>query len=142
MLPQVTCPIKFVHNSRPSSLNLFASLQDRFDTRLPDSLQGRPLPKVLFIALGGPLLVMTGFTVVATVTLILVSSPLLTISSPLLISAGLVLVAALAGFAGAGAMALTGLLALGWVFRSVDWAGMFRGIDDDASVLVLRLAPV
>ncbi|KAG5550929.1 hypothetical protein RHGRI_009374 [Rhododendron griersonianum] len=80
---------------------------------------------------------MTGFTVVATVTLLLVSSPLLTISSPLLISAGLVLVAALAGFAGARATALTGLLALGWVFRSVNWAGMFRGIDDTGVMVKL-----
>ncbi|KAH7843883.1 hypothetical protein Vadar_021783 [Vaccinium darrowii] len=85
---------------------------------------------VLVIALGGPLLVMTGFTFLATVTLLLISSPLLIISSPLLILAALVLVAALAGFGIAGAMAIAGLSAFGWVFQSVEWGGMFRGIDD------------
>ncbi|KAI3708740.1 hypothetical protein L2E82_38155 [Cichorium intybus] len=80
------------------------------------------------IAIGGPLLALMGFSFLATMTLFIFTSPLLIIFSPLLLGAGFVLTAALVGFGAATVMAIGGLWALSWVFRSVKEHG-FMGLE-------------
>lgn len=75
------------------------------------------------MAIGGPLLGMTGFSFLASVTLLLVSSPLLLLFSPLLFCAALLLVGAVAAFSAAAAMAMTGVSTLWWAFRELRGRG-------------------
>jgi hypothetical protein len=87
------------------------------------------------MAIGGPLLGMTGFSFLAAVTLLLVSSPLLLLFSPLLFCAALLLVGAVAAFSAAAAMAMTGVSTLGWAFREVRGRGDNVGTFGEGGVL-------
>ncbi|XP_051128264.1 oleosin S1-2-like [Andrographis paniculata] len=69
------------------------------------------------LVIGGPLLGLMGISFAATASLMVVASPVLILFSPLLFAAAFVFALAMLGFAAAGAMAITGLLAVGWVFR-------------------------
>lgn len=75
------------------------------------------------VALGGPLLGMMGFTLMASLTLLLVASPLLLFFSPLLFSAGFLLAASTVSFAAAAAMALAGASAFAWLISAVRGGG-------------------
>ncbi|XP_073009917.1 oleosin S1-2 [Typha latifolia] len=76
------------------------------------------------LLIGGPLLGMMGFTLLASTTLLVVTSPLLLLFSPVLLPSAFVIVAAMAGFAFAAAMAFGGLLALTW---ACSYVGGGRG---------------
>lgn len=80
------------------------------------------------LAIGGPLLAMSGFSFFASITLLLITSPLRFIFSPLLLGAGAVLVAAVAGFGVAAAAALTGLAAFGWISSELGVGRRFSGL--------------
>ncbi|KAE8098918.1 hypothetical protein FH972_016945 [Carpinus fangiana] len=75
------------------------------------------------MAIGGPLLGMTGFSFIASVALLLISSPLLLLFSPLLFCAALLLVGAVAGFSAAAAIAMAAASTLRWVFRELRGRG-------------------
>ncbi|EHA8592194.1 oleosin S1-2 [Cocos nucifera] len=64
------------------------------------------------LAIGGPLLGMMGFTLLASLTLLLVASPLLLLFSPIILPAAFVVAASVAGFSFAAAMAVVGGSAL------------------------------
>ncbi|XP_059664614.1 oleosin Ara h 10.0101-like [Cornus florida] len=83
------------------------------------------------VAVGGPLLVMMGFSFLATVTLLLVTSPLLISFSPLLFFAAFVLVSIMAGFATTAATALVGISSFVWIFRSFRGIRACLGFDED-----------
>ncbi|VVA18843.1 PREDICTED: oleosin [Prunus dulcis] len=108
------------------------------------------------LAIGGSLVFLMGLSFLASVTLLVLSSPLLLIFSPLLFFAGFVFVGAAVGFAVAGAMALTGMSTLGWIFEELggtsllgfggglterlkeqgkDWAGLLQhGNEQDIKI--------
>ncbi|KAK6947147.1 Oleosin [Dillenia turbinata] len=86
---------------------------------------------VTSIAIAGPLLAMMGFTLSATVILLLISSPLLLLFGPLLFFVGLLFAAALAGFAVSAALCLAGMFAFRWVYKSFgsgDGGGLVGGM--------------
>ncbi|XP_071730290.1 oleosin 5-like [Rutidosis leptorrhynchoides] len=91
---------------------------------------------VVGLTIGGPLLAMMGFSFLATMTLFVVTSPLLLIFSPVIAGALFAVLAALVGFAAAGTMAILGLSALGWVFRTVKTQQLTQGIESAAGKLV------
>ncbi|CAA6670121.1 unnamed protein product [Spirodela intermedia] len=66
---------------------------------------------------------MMGFTLMASLTLLLVASPLLLLFSPLLFSAGFLLAASTVCFAAASAMALAGASAFAWLISAVRGGG-------------------
>lgn len=74
--------------------------------------------------MGGPLLVMMGFSFLASLTLLLVTSPLLIIFSPILFGAGCIFAFAMAGFALAACLGLAGLLSISWVFKDRSEGGL------------------
>ncbi|KAJ7963493.1 Oleosin [Quillaja saponaria] len=92
------------------------------------------------IAIGGPLLGMIGFSLLASATLLLVSSPLLLLFSPLLLGAASVLVGAMAGFAMAVALGLAGVSTFGWIVREVRGTRFGGGLErlGDESVQILK----
>nr|XP_010912194.1 oleosin S1-2 [Elaeis guineensis] len=69
------------------------------------------------LAIGGLLLGMMGFTLIASLTLLLVASPLLLLFSPIILPAAFVVAASMAGFSFAAAMAVVGVSALNNVRR-------------------------
>ncbi|KAJ4823375.1 hypothetical protein Tsubulata_021733 [Turnera subulata] len=82
------------------------------------------------VAVGGPLLAMSGLGLLATLALLLISSPLLLIAGPLLIGAALFLVGCMAAFDGAMVAELAGLYTFTWMFRSAS-----RGRDYGGHVM-------
>ncbi|XP_077236541.1 oleosin 20.3 kDa-like [Tasmannia lanceolata] len=80
------------------------------------------------IVVGLPLLGMMGLTLLASITILLISSPFLIIFSPLLLAAGFILAASIAGFAAAGVMALAGISVFVWIFRGRRWVCFGGGI--------------
>lgn len=88
------------------------------------------------VVMGGPLLVMMGFSFLASLTLLLVTSPLLIIFSPILFGAGCIFAFAMAGFALAACLGLAGLLSIAWVFkdRSEGGLGLVRFLNFDSTV--------
>ncbi|GAB4845857.1 hypothetical protein Ancab_024861, partial [Ancistrocladus abbreviatus] len=91
------------------------------DSTYPRRISGKTAvwASIATVAIGGPFLVVTGFSLMASVTLLLIASPLLLIFSPPLLFGGFVLGAGIAGFVAAAVMALAGLSILGWMFRRV-----------------------
>ncbi|XP_021896506.1 oleosin 21.2 kDa [Carica papaya] len=71
------------------------------------------------VSVAGPLVVIVGFSLLATGILFLITLPLLVIFGPLLFGAALVIAGALAGFGAAATMAVVGLSLLSWSFREV-----------------------
>ncbi|KAI3456754.1 hypothetical protein Pfo_013417 [Paulownia fortunei] len=76
------------------------------------------LASIAGVIIGGPLLGLMGISFLATMTLLLVTSPLFIIFSPVLFGAACVFTLVMFGFAAAGAMAVAGVSAVAWVFRS------------------------
>ncbi|KAL4340305.1 hypothetical protein GQ457_08G007980 [Hibiscus cannabinus] len=89
--------------------------------RLQQQQSGRSmvLAALAGVALAAPLLVVMGFSFLATLTLLFISLPLLILFSPLLLSVGLVLMVVLAGFAIAATMAFAGVSTLVWMYREI-----------------------
>ncbi|KAM3396441.1 oleosin S1-2 [Capsicum galapagoense] len=71
------------------------------------------------IAIGGPILGLMGFSLLSSLTLLVVTSPLLLLFSPLLLGAASVLAVTLAGFVMAGIMGALGLSSFVLVYRSI-----------------------
>ncbi|KAK2640053.1 hypothetical protein Ddye_027848 [Dipteronia dyeriana] len=67
---------------------------------------------------GGPFFGMLGFSLLATLTL-LVCFPFMLLFSPLLLCVSLLFVGALAGFSTVGTMAVAGVSTLSWSYREV-----------------------
>lgn len=75
------------------------------------------------VVIGGPLLGMMGFTLLATTTLALVAAPLMLLFSPVIVPAAIVLVGTVVAFGIAVVMAFIGLAMLTWAFRSLAGFG-------------------
>ncbi|KAL4185879.1 hypothetical protein AMTRI_Chr10g8030 [Amborella trichopoda] len=71
------------------------------------------------LVIGGPLLGMSGFSFLASMTILIISSPLFLIFSPLLLPVAFVLGCSMVAFAAAGLMGMAGFCAITCVFRSV-----------------------
>ncbi|KAM3302663.1 oleosin S1-2 [Capsicum chacoense] len=71
------------------------------------------------IAIGGPILGLMGFSLLSSLTLLVVTSPLLLLFSPLLLGAASVLAVTLAGFGMAVIMGALGLSSFVLVYRSI-----------------------
>ncbi|CAK7323841.1 unnamed protein product [Dovyalis caffra] len=101
--------------------------QQLLSTGGPHQVSGRSwlYASVAGLATGGLLLCMSGFSFLASLTLLLITAPLLLIFSPLIFGAALVLAGATASFGVATMAGLAGIVMIVWMVRSV-----FRGRED------------
>ncbi|ONK69313.1 uncharacterized protein A4U43_C05F21540 [Asparagus officinalis] len=74
---------------------------------------------VASVIVGGPLLGMMGFVLLATTTLLLIAAPLMLLFSPIIVPAAFLLAASMVSFGVAVIMGFAGLSTLTWAFRSV-----------------------
>ncbi|KAK8955369.1 hypothetical protein KSP40_PGU000554 [Platanthera guangdongensis] len=74
---------------------------------------------VTSLAIGGPLLGLTAFSLVTTTAFLAVTTPLLLLFSPVIVPAALVIVAAMACFGFSALLAISGMMAVVYAFRSV-----------------------
>lgn len=117
-----TTPEKTSCNAQEPEESLMAEYREVYiEGPQQEHVSGRSVlcASVAGMAIGGPLLGMSGFSFIASVALLLITSPLLLLFSPLLFCAALLLVGALAGFSAAAAIAMAGVSTLGWVFREL-----------------------
>ena len=96
------------------------------------------------VALGGPLLGMMGFTIMASLALLLFSSPFLLLFSPLLLFALFVICTATLGFAAAAAMAVTAAAIFAWLItaaRRGSAAAVSTGLTESGRQVKTQVFP-